>query len=59
VRSAVPLAHDVTLSIEAIKTSVEVTESDTLIDPNGTDAAHYVGSGEIKSRPAGSPGAKK
>ena len=56
VRSAMPLAHDVTLSIEAIKTSVEVTESDTLIDPNRTDAAHYVGSEEIKSRPAGLAG---
>ncbi len=56
IRSAVPLTHDVTLSIEAIKTSVEVTESDTLIDPNRTDAAHYVGSEEIKSRPAGLAG---
>jgi TonB dependent receptor len=53
IRSAVPLVHEVALSIEAIKTSVEVTESDTLIDPNRTDAAHYVGSEEIKSRPAG------
>jgi hypothetical protein len=56
VRSAVPLMHEVTLSIEAIKTSVAVTESDTLIDPNRTDAAHYVGSEEIKSRVAGLPG---
>ena len=55
-RSAVPLIHEVTLSIEAIKTSVAVTESDTLIDPNRTDAAHYVGSEEIKSRVAGLPG---
>ncbi len=55
-RSAVPLIHEVTLGIEAIKTSVEVTESDTLIDPNRTDAAHYVGSEEIKSRAAGLAG---
>jgi len=56
IRSAVPLMHEVTLSIESIKTSVEVTESDTLIDPNRTGAAHYVGSEEIKSRVAGLPG---
>jgi hypothetical protein len=56
VRSEIPLVHEVTLSIEAIKTSVKVTESDTLIDPNRTDAAHFVGSEEIKSRPAGLPG---
>jgi len=56
VRSAMPLMHEVTLSIEAIKTSVEVTESDTLIDPNRTDAAHYVGSEEIKSRAGGLAG---
>jgi hypothetical protein len=55
-RSAVPLTHEVTLSIAAIKTSIEVTESDTLIDPNRTDAAHYVGSEEIKSRAAGLSG---
>jgi hypothetical protein len=56
VRSQVPLVHEVTLSIEPIKTSVAVTESDTLIDPNRTDAAHYVGSEEIKSRTGGLPG---
>jgi len=56
VRSQVPLIHEVTLSIEPIKTSVAVTESDTLIDPNRTDAAHYVGSEEIKSRTGGLPG---
>jgi hypothetical protein len=55
-RSAVPLMHEVTLSIAAIKTSIEVAESDTLIDPNRTDAAHYVGSEEIKSRAAGLSG---
>ena len=44
------------LSIDVTKTSVTVTESDTLIDPNRADAAYHVGAEEIKARPAGLPG---
>jgi hypothetical protein len=56
VRSAVPLTHDVTLNVQTVDTVVNVTESATLIDPNRTDSAKYIGSEELQSRPAGTPG---
>ena len=56
IRSALPQSHDVTMSVGAIKTSVEVVESATLIDPNRSDAAYYIGAQQIKERPSGIPG---
>jgi hypothetical protein len=56
VRSAVPLAHDVTLGVQSLSTVVNVTESATLIDPNRTDSAKYIGSEELQNRPSGTPG---
>src|SRR5258708_17394463 len=42
-RSAVPLIHEVTLSIETIKTSVSLPHSDTLIYPNPTNSPPHIG----------------
>ncbi len=56
VRSAIPLEHPVTLTVEALSTAVEVKESETLIDPSRTSAAYYVGAQEIKERTTGLPG---
>jgi len=57
IRSSVPQTLEVTLSIHPLQSSVEVTASDTLIDPNQTGTAYYIGSQEMKERPAsGLPG---
>jgi len=56
IRSAVPQVHIVTMTVEPLKTALSVTDYDTLIDPNRTDSANYVGSAEIEDRPAGLPG---
>ena len=56
IRSAVPQAYVVTMTIEPLKTAVDVADFDTLVDPHRTDSASYVGSAEIKSRAAGLPG---
>jgi hypothetical protein len=56
IRSAVPLSHELTLTLAAVDTSVLVTESATLVDPTATHAAYHVGAAELKERPAGLPG---
>lgn len=56
IRSAVPLSHDVTLNVQSLQTTIDVTESATLVDPNRADSAKYIGSQELQSRPSGTPG---
>lgn len=56
IRSAVPWKHVVTLTVQPIQTSVNVTDSETLVDPDQTSATYYVGSQELKQRPVGLPG---
>src|SRR3954453_21976539 len=56
VRSAVPLLREIRLGVEAVETTVSITEHDTLIDPERTNAAAYVGAQTLKERPAGTPG---
>jgi hypothetical protein len=56
IRSAVPLAHDVTLTVAPVDTTVQVTESATLVDPSATHTAYHVGAEELKERPASLPG---
>jgi hypothetical protein len=56
IRSALPKDYAVTLAIETVATSVEIRESETLVDPDRTSTAYYVGSQEIKERPSGMPG---
>jgi len=56
VRSAVPKALSVVLSLAPIATSVTVTDSQTLIDPNRTGTVNRIGSEAIAERPASLPG---
>lgn len=55
-RSALPQNHEVTLSIQPIQSTVDVTESDTLLDLDQAANARYIGPGEIKDRPVVLPG---
>ena len=52
IRSEIPLNREVTLGIQAIETAVRVTDMDTLVDPNRTGAAYYVGARELQERSA-------
>ena len=56
IRSAVPQSREVTLDVETVHTAVVVAESTTMIDPNRTGSAYYVGAQEMKERPSGLPG---
>ena len=56
IRSETAQLHEVTLGIQPIETAVKVVESDTLIDPNRTSTAYYVGSKEVQERQMGRPG---
>ena len=56
IRSEVPRTLDVVLGIQPIETAVGVRESDTMMDPNRTGAAYYVGSEQIKERNTGLAG---
>jgi hypothetical protein len=56
IRSAIPLAHDVTLTIAPVDTAVVVTESATLVDASATHTAYHVDAGELKERAASLPG---
>jgi hypothetical protein len=56
IRSALPLIHTVKLGVQPIETSVNVTESDTLVDPDRTGAAYSVGARQLRERPSGIPG---
>jgi len=55
-RSAVPQSREVTLGIQPIQTTVEVTDAATLLDPNQSSNAQYIGSEQIKERPMGLAG---
>ena len=52
IRSALPKRREVTLSIQALKATVEVTESDTLLDPNRTGTSYFIGSKQLRDRSA-------
>jgi hypothetical protein len=57
IRSSVPQNFEVILSINPLQLRVEVSESATLVDPDRTGTAYYIGSQELKDRPAsGLPG---
>jgi hypothetical protein len=53
IRSALPVQHSVALALEPVQTSVTV--SDTLLDNGQAGSASFIGSEEIKTRPAGRP----
>jgi hypothetical protein len=56
IRSALPQMHSVKLGVQPIETSVNVSEADTLIDPDRTGAAYYMGSQQLRERQAGVAG---
>ncbi|HLH19873.1 MAG TPA: TonB-dependent receptor [Bryobacteraceae bacterium] len=56
IRSELPVARAVTLSVLPIATAVEVTESDTLVDPDRTATAYSIGERQVRERPSGAPG---
>ena len=56
VRSEVPQAREIALGIQPVETALNVTPSDTLLDPNRTGTAYYVGAQEIEQRKTGRPG---
>ncbi len=55
-RSEVPQNHEIVLGIQPVETALQVTESNTLVDPSRTGTAYYVGSKEVAERPMGLPG---
>ncbi len=56
IRSELPKALPVVLGVLPIETAVSVRESETLVDPNRTGTAYYVGSQQLKERKSGLPG---
>ena len=56
IRSRLPITREISLTLQTLVTSVEVGASATLIDPERTAAAYYVGAGEVKERAIGLPG---
>lgn len=56
VRSEVPQNHEVVLGILPIETTVQIVESATMVDPDRTGSASYVGSQEVKERQIGLAG---
>jgi hypothetical protein len=56
VRSALPQTHTVKLGVQPIETSVNVSEAETLVDPDRTAAAYYVGAAQLRERQTGVPG---
>src|SRR5690242_21018982 len=55
-RSRVPVTRTVTLGVEPLQATIDVTESDTLLDLAQTGSAHYIGAEQIKGRPVGLAG---
>ena len=53
ISSAVPRSLKIILTIQPIQTSVEVKDSDTLLDTERTGVAYYTGSREIAERRIG------
>jgi hypothetical protein len=54
--SVLPQTDRVTLSVNTVQTSVQVNDSDTLLNPDRTSANYYTGRREIDERPTGRPG---
>jgi len=56
IRSAVPIDHQIKLSLAAVNTSVVVSDRATLIDPHRTGTIDRIGSDAIENRPPSLPG---
>ncbi len=55
-RSAIPIQHQVKLSLAAVNTSLLVGDRATLIDPHRTGTINRIGSDAIENRPSSLPG---
>ena len=56
IRSAIPTQYSVTLALASVTTSINVQNSDTLIDPHRADSANEIGSETIATRTTSLPG---
>jgi hypothetical protein len=56
VRSAIPVEHTIQLAVAPVNTSLEVSNTDTLIDPNLASSIMRIGSEQIEDGPDSLPG---
>ena len=56
IRNQVPQNRGVVLLVQPIATSLEVHESETLLDPNRSGTAYYISREEMENRSTGQPG---
>jgi hypothetical protein len=56
IRSELPVARTVALSVQSIHTEVTIEEAETLIDPDRTGGAYYAGARQVKERQSGQAG---
>jgi hypothetical protein len=56
ISSSVPHSLEIVLNVQPVQTSVEVKDSDTLLDRDRTAVGYYTGSREISERRASTPG---
>jgi hypothetical protein len=56
VRSAAPIMRTIVLPIAAVATTVEVSDSVTLVNPQATSAAQYIRPDELRDRESSGPG---
>jgi hypothetical protein len=56
VRSEAPIQQAVTLAVAPIATTVEVSDSVTLVNPQATSAAQYIRPEELRDRESAAPG---
>ena len=56
IRSAIPTQYSVTLTLASVTTSINVQNSNTLIDPHRADSANEIGSDTISTRTTSLPG---
>lgn len=56
VRSGAPIQQTITLAVAPIATTVEVSDSVTLVNPQATSAAQYIRPDELRDRESAAPG---
>jgi len=56
IRSEIPLSYRVTLSVAPIETTVDVSDTATLLNPDRTSASQQIGSDTLRDRPSSTPG---
>jgi len=56
VRSQVPVERTITLGVAPIETTVNVNESETLVDPSAAALVNHIGQELLRDRPSAAPG---